>query len=194
MNIHLNELIFEESFRKVALKNLSFRDIDQEFLVLHSADSHGSEERNDLYYCYMKPYEGLFFRLTGISDEEDGALKVDEDRTGIEDIPYEEMAGGIVSKIVENGDLLSNRLIVDLSDEYYDGDEWKDLLATRRLVWLDEVRKAGNPDRIIVPFCGRPLELKLIRCENDAVLAEDTEGTRYLYGRNGDMMKYCQGE
>lgn len=193
MNFHLNELIIEPAFHNIPLKDVSFRDIDQEFLILHSAESYGSGERNDLYYCFLKPYEGLFFRLIGISDEEDGALKVDEDRTEIEDIPYEELAGGIVSKIVENGDLLSNRLIVDLPDEYYDREELAELRETRRLVWLDEVRKEGNPDRIIVPFCGRPLELKLIQSENDAVLTEDGDGVRFLYGRNGEMMKYCEG-
>ena len=193
MDLHLNELIFEEAFRKVSLADVSFRDIDREFIVVHSADSYGSDEWNDLYYCYIRPYEGLFFRLIGISDENDGALKVDEDRTEIEDIPYSEFAGETISKIVENGDLISNRLIVDLPDEYYDREDLKPLMELRRLRWLDDVRKEGNPDRITVLFCGKPLELKLIGLEGEVVLTEDENGERFLYDRNGELMKYCEG-
>ncbi len=193
MDLHYSELIFDESVRNVPLKEVSFRNIDQEFVVVHSAESFESEAWNHLFYCYIKPYEGLFFRLIGISDENNDILRVDEERTKKEDAPYAELANERISKIVENGDLLSNRLIVDLPDEFYDRDDLKDLLETRRLAWLDEVRMEGNPDMITVPFCDRPLELKLVKCQGEVVLTEDKDGVRFLYDRNGEMMKYCEG-
>ena len=110
MDIHVNDLVFEEGFTYVPLKDVSFRDIDQEFIIVHSTESYDSKLTNDLFYCYIKPWEGLRFRLIGASNENDQTLVVDEDLADVQDYLYEELADETVSKIVENGDLLSNRL------------------------------------------------------------------------------------
>lgn len=139
MDIHLNELIIEEGYDKILLNSVSFRNIDQEFIIVHTEDSYGSLIRNNLYYCFIKPYEGLYFRLIGISDEEDNALKVDENMAKIEDISYDAIKDAVISKIIENGDLISNQLIVNMTFDYYNSnDDFKDLMDTRRITWIDE--------------------------------------------------------
>lgn len=191
MDLHLNELIIEEGYDKVPLSNVSFRDIDQEFIIVHTTKSYDSLNWNNLYYCFIKPYEGLTFRLIGISDEEDNALKVDEDKSDIEDTPYKEFADETISKIVENGDLISNQLIVDLPFEYYNGNpEYSDLMKTRSLKWLDDKRLDGNPDWLRVNAEGETIDLKILKCYNDGVIAETKGGQKYLFTPDGHVVSY----
>ncbi len=193
MDLHLNELIIEEGFDSVPLKSVSFRDIDQEFIIVLSESSYGSLTWNNLYYCFIKPYEGLFFRLIGISDEDDNALKVDEDKSDIEDTPYKEFANETISKIVENGDLISNQLIVDLPFDYYNGNpEYSELMKTRSLKWLDDKRIEGNPDWIQVKAEGETIDLKLLKCHEDGVVAETNGGQKYLFTPDGRAVSYTE--
>ena len=189
MDLHLNELVIEEGYNKVPLQSVSFRGIDQEFIIVHTEKSYDSLNWNNLYYCFIKPYEGLCFRLIGISDEEDNALKVDEDKTEIEDIPYSEFKSETISKIVENGDLISNQLIVDIPYDYYDD---KDLMATRRIEWLDDKRVPGNPDLIQINPEGELIELRLIKCVDGGVVAETNSGQRYLFSEDGRTVDYAE--
>ncbi len=86
MDIHVNELVYEEGFKNVKLRELSFRDIDQEFIVVHSEDSFESLSRNLLYYCFIKPYQGQVFRLIGMSDDNENKIIVDEENLKEEDL------------------------------------------------------------------------------------------------------------
>ncbi|MBQ9911259.1 MAG: hypothetical protein IJM50_07155 [Lachnospiraceae bacterium] len=187
MDIHVNDLVFEEGFTYVPLKDVSFRDIDQEFIIVHSTESYDSKLTNDLFYCYIKPWEGLRFRLIGASNENDQTLVVDEDLADVQDYLYEELADETVSKIVENGDLLSNRLLVDLVYEFYEGrEDLKNLLETRKVGWIDEKRVKGNPDAIKIAFDSFEQECRLVRCEGDDLIVRTWEGKLIRLNENGE--------
>ncbi len=55
MDIHVNDLIFEDSFKDVLLSDVSFRELDQEFIFVRTDESFGSDEINNLYYYFIKP-------------------------------------------------------------------------------------------------------------------------------------------
>ena len=188
MDLHINDLIFEEGFIDVKLEEISFRNIDQEFIIIHSDKSHGSILMNNLYYCYIKPYEGLFFRLIGVSDEDEYVLKVDEDKTEVEDIPYDMIANETISKVLENGDLISNQLIVNIPfDYYYISKEIEDLVETRNIVWLDDLKVKNNPDVIKASINNENIYLRLIKVSEKGVIAETKDGKRYLCAENGTV-------
>lgn len=189
MDLHLNELIIEEGYDKIPLYTVSFRNIDQEFVIVHTQKSYDSLNWNNLYYCFIKPYEGIIFRLIGISDEEDNAIKVDEDKSEKEDFPYSEFENEIISKIIENGDLLSNQLIVDIPFDYYSSDIG-DLKETRKVTWLDDKRITGNPDWIQEDIDNNHMKLRLIKCIGDNVVAENEEGLLFLLSSNGSVEEY----
>lgn len=190
MDLHINELIIEEGYDKVPLSSVSFRNIDQEFVIVHTNKSFNSLNRNNLYYCFIKPYEGIVFRLIGISDEEDNTLKVDEDKSKKEDFAYSEFEDETISKIIENGDLLSNQLIVDITFDYYN--EFEDLMETRKATWIDDKRVKGNPDWICETIDDNVKELRLIKCAGDDVVAESKEGEQYLISSDGKVVKYTE--
>lgn len=176
MDIHVNELVFEDGFKDVLLKDISFRDIDQEFIFVRTEESFDTDAVNILYYCFVKPYQGQVFRRIGETDERNNKIYVDEDMTDIEDIPYSEIENATISKIIENGDLISNQLIVNIPFDYYDGnDELKDLMATRKVVWIDAKRLHGNPDKISVEIDGNIIIATLIKTIDDGIIVEDDE-------------------
>ena len=174
MDIHVNDLIFEEGFKDVILKDVSFRDLDQEFIFVRSVKSFDTDVCNVLYYCFVKPYEGQVFRRIGETDERDHKIYVDEDMTEIDDVPYCQLENETISKIIENGDLLSNQLLVDIPFDYYESNkELSDLMGTRQVKWIDDIRKKGNPDWVEIGYEGENLELKLLKCEDGGILAEN---------------------
>ena len=176
MDIHVNDLVFEEGFEDVLLKDVSFRDIDQEFIFVRTAESFDTDAVNILYYCFVKPYQGQVFRRIGETDERNNKIYVDEDMTDIEDLSYSEIENATISKIIENGDLISNQLIVNIPFDYYDGnDELKDLMQTRKITWVDGRRIKGNPDMVSVEFEGKSIILILKRVVDDGILAEKEE-------------------
>ncbi len=177
MDIHVNDLIIEDGFKDVVLDTLSFRDIDQEFVFIKTADSFDTVTCNILYYCFIKPYEGIFFRRIGETDEQSNKVYVDEGLTDIEDTPYEDVSYKTVSKIVENGDLISNQLLVNIPFDYYDSnDKLSNLIDTRRVKWIDEIREKGNPD--VVALDG--VKYKLKRVEGDSLIIESESGEKKL--------------
>ena len=175
MDIHFNNLVFEEGFRSVDLDAVSFRDIDQEFVIIETSDSYDSLSRNDLYYCYIRPYEGLFFRLIGQTDEETQDITIDEDipEKQAVDLSYSDLKTKRISKIIENGDLLSNQQIVNIGFELY---EDEDLVKTRSVTWIDSKRKQGNPDVVSVDCEGETAELCLKAVTEEGLLASDGQG------------------
>ena len=168
MDIHVNDLIIEDGFKDIPLDSLSFRDIDQEFLFVRTTDSFDSDICNILYYCFIKPYEGLYFRRIGETDEGDNHIYVDEGMIEIEDLPYEDLKYKMVSKIMENGDLISNQLLVDIPFDYYSSnDKYEELIETRKITWVDEKREQGNPDIIFLE--GEQYKLKMV-IDNDLII------------------------
>lgn len=193
MDIHINELKIEDEYNRIPLSSVSFRDIDQEFIIVHSAYSFGSITKNYLYYCFIRPYEGLFFRLIGMSDEDENELRVDEDKSEVKDATYIQMKNEIISKIIENGDLLSNQLIVNMTYDYYDSnDDLSDLMETRKLTWLDEKRMPGNPDWITVQIGEDTRDLRLLKCDYRDVLAEAIDGHKYILSPEGTVKDYTE--
>ncbi len=177
MDIHVNDLIIEEGFQNVRLKDISFRDIDQEFILVKTKDSFNSIACNYLYYCFIKPYQGLFFRKLGETDEFSKKIYVNESLTEVHDAPYKKLADELVSKIVENGDLISNQLLVDIPFEYYgSNEELEELMETRSVRWIDKLRERGNPDYLQIEGEGEKNRLKIIRCDGNAVIAADEAG------------------
>lgn len=188
MDIHVNDLVFEDGFKDVLLKDVSFRDIDQEFIFVRTEKSFDSEAVNILYYCFIKPYQGQVFRRIGETDEGSKKIYIDEAMTETEDVPYSEIENETISKIVENGDLISNQLIVNIPFDYYeDNDDLKDLMETRRVTWIDDKRIKGNPDWICVSIDGEDVRAKLIRVENEDLTIEAEDGRKYSY-RNDESM------
>lgn len=186
MDMHINDLVFEKGFTYVPLKGISFRDIDQEFIIVHSTESYQSQLTNDLFYCYIKPWEGLRFRLVGVSNENDQTLVVDEDLADVQDYLYEELSEETVSKVIENGDLLSNQLLVNLVYEYYEGrEDLGDLLETRKVRWIDPWRVKGNPDSVRITLDGFEQECKLVRCEGEDLVVKTWEGKLVQISSNG---------
>lgn len=188
MDIHVNDLVFEDGYKDVLLKDVSFRDIDQEFIFVRTEKSFDTDVVNILYYCFVKPYQGQVFRRIGETDEQNNKIYVDEDMTDIEDLPYSDVEDATISKIVENGDLISNQLIVNITFDFYDGnDELKELLETRKLKWLDEKRVTGNPDFIQLEQQGKICRYKILSCHDDEVVAESVNGERVLIDREWDI-------
>ncbi len=186
MDIHVNELAIEKGFDNVKLNQTSFRDIDQEFIIVHSDKSYCSELINELYYCFIKPYEGLKFRLIGVSNQDDNILVVDEDNSKVKDIDYESIKDEVISKIVENGDLISNQLIVDIPFDYYgNNDDYADLMKTRNVEWIDDRRIKGNPDCLMIRIGNDDLTMRLITMHSEGLVAETEKGEKYLIKENG---------
>ena len=186
MDIHVNELIIEDGFREVPLKKISFRDIDQEFVLVKTDRSYGSIMKNDLYYCFIKPYDGIIFRLIGVTDEDENTIIVDEDISKPVDTEYYKFANAVISKIVEDGDLISNQLIVNLTYDYYhNNDDYVELMGTRDITWIDGCRVDGNPDWISIDIDGVRRDLRLRRCDGEDLIAE--EDTGYLIRVKSDL-------
>ncbi len=120
MDIHINDLIIQKGFKDVLLKDVSFRDIDQEFIFVRSSNTFCDGKRNILFYCFIKPYQGLFFRKIGETNERRNQVIVDEDMNLI-------------------------------------------------------FRLDGNPDCVRIEVNGIERELKLIRCTEDGIVAEDED-------------------
>ena len=188
MDIHVNDLVFEEGYKNVLLKNVSFRDIDQEFIFVKTEKSFDTDVVNILYYCFVKPYQGQVFRRIGETDERNNKIYVDEDLTDIEDLSYSDIEDATISKIIENGDLISNQLIVNIPFDFYDGnDELKELLETRKLKWLDEKRLKGNPDFLQIEWQGQICKYRIISCQDEAVVAETADGKIVLIDRDWNI-------
>ena len=190
MDIHVNDLVFEDGFKDVFLKDISFRDIDQEFIFVRTVESFDTDAVNILYYCFIKPYQGQVFRRIGETDERNNKVYVDEDMKDIEDLPYSAIKNATISKIIENGDLISNQLIVDIPFDYYDGnDELKDLMQTRKVMWIDDRRVKGNPDYIEVDIEGSIQKVKLISCTEEGVVIQLDNNETYIYEKNGTVKR-----
>ena len=173
MDIHVNDLVIEDGFKDVPLNSLSFRDIDQEFIFVRTTDSFDSEACNMLYYCFIKPYEGIFFRKIGETDENSNKIYVDEANADIVDEPYENMSYKTISKIVENGDLISNQLLENIPFDYYESnEELEKLMETRKVKWIDPNREKGNPD--YVDISGE--RYKLLRVGDNSLIASTDAG------------------
>lgn len=174
MDIHLNDLVIEEGFSHVYLQDISFRNIDQEFLIFETVDTYDSILKNNLYYCFIKPYEGLHFRLIGQTDAETQDIIVDEDipESAARDFSYSDLAQLPFSKVIENGDLISNQQIVNIGIDLYEDET---LMKTREVEWIDCRRIVGNPDIIELDIDGEVRQLKLKEIQNNALLAFDDE-------------------
>ena len=174
MDIHLNELVVENGFNRVYLKDVSFRDIDLEFLIFETENTYGSILKNNLYYCFIKPYEGLHFRLIGQTDWKARVIIVDEDipESAAQDLLYAEVVDIPFTKIVENGDLISNQQIINVSIDLYEND---DLIETRKIEWIDKKRVPGNPDLVEMNVDGNARLLRLKSVSDDCLIAFDDE-------------------
>lgn len=174
MDIHLNDLVVEEGFSHVYLKDISFRDIDQEFLIFETEDTYDSILKNNLYYCFIRPYEGLCFRLIGQTDAETQDIIVDEDipESAAQDFSYSDLDQLPFSKVIENGDLISNQQIVNIGIDMYDDAA---LMKTRAAEWIDCKRVIGNPDIIELNIDDEVTRLKLKEVRDDTVIAFDDD-------------------
>ena len=187
MDLHINDLKIEKGYEHVKLEDISFREIDQEFVICESDNTFNSSSVNELYYCYIRPYEGMFFRLIGRSDQNAMLMFIDEDITesAAIDKPYAELSSYTFSKILENGDLISNQQIVNLSFDFY---EDQDLLDTRKITWIDSKRMKGNPDIVEMNIEGKPVLLSLRKVESEQLICE-CGNDQYVISKDGSVNK-----
>ena len=191
MDIHVNDLVFEEGYKDVLLKDVSFRDIDQEFIFVRTEESFDTDDANILYYCFVKPYQGQIFRRIGETDERNHKIYVDEDMREPDDLSYSDIEGATISKIIENGDLISNQLIVNIPFDYYDGnDDLRDLMKTRKIEWLDKKRVQGNPDYLQLEEQGRLCKYKILKVKDNAIVAKNEQGNRVLIDNEWNISEY----
>ena len=129
----------------------------------------------------------MFFRLIGRSDQNAMLMFIDEDITesAAIDKPYAELSSYTFSKILENGDLVSNQQIVNLSFDFY---EDQDLLDTRKITWIDSKRMKGNPDIVEMNIEGKPVLLSLRKVESEQLICE-CGNDQYVISKDGSVNK-----
>ncbi len=94
----------------------------------------------------------------------------------------------MVSKIIENGDLISNQLLVNIPFDFYDSnDDLSDLMETRNLGWLDEYRVLGNPD--LIQLKGSDEVFRLVKCHEKGVVVEVGNGGQFMFDTSGMLLR-----
>ncbi len=188
IDVHVMNLVYENGFIDRKLNDLSFRDIDQEFLIVKSSETFGTDKSNNLYYSYIKPYQGLFFKKIGETDEFENKIYVDEGMAYSSDITYSQIKDETVSKIKEDWDLISNQLIVNIPFDFYESmGENEELMETRGIRWIDDYRKKDNPDYVLIDYNGVQTEFKLIKCLDNKLLLENASDERILIDEDCKM-------
>jgi len=83
--------------------------------------------------------------------------------------------------MIDTNIFISAILFPESNDDLYD------LMQTRKVTWLDNMRIKNNPDFIQVLKNGELISLKLLKCHGSDVIVEAVDKTIYIIDTDGNI-------